>query len=166
MVGKPDAVTATMSDPNTPVQLGSFNQSTSYSGLAAFLGVPESTLAQANVIAFEFNGNAAPPSGGWESSRWVFNDGAASQAVKFNEVSGTTLPSGVFVATGSMAGANYRQFFSLGVDAHVDPVVSFLLFRTSVNTGSPNFSVTLTGDQGTPGFGDGTPDPDAIGVLN
>jgi hypothetical protein len=135
-----------------------------YPGLAAFLGVSESTLARADIIAFEDNGFMTAPSGGWESSHWVFSDGTSSFAVDFNEftVPATSIP-GV-VANGSVSGASYKAFFGI-TPPFPQTVASYLLFDLppTINTASPDFSVRVS--SGLPGEGEGTPDPDAIGIL-
>jgi hypothetical protein len=133
-------------------------------GLAAFLGVSESTLARADIIAFEDNGFLPAPSGGFESSHWVFSDETSSFAVDFNEntVPATSIP-GV-VANGSVSGASYKAYFGI-TPPFPQTVASYLLFDLppTINTASPAFSVTVS--SGLPGEGEGTPDPDAIGIL-
>jgi hypothetical protein len=117
------------------------------------------------VIGFEFNGGHAPPSGGWESAEWQFTDGLASQSFTFNEVDGTGSPTSVLVKTGSISGSSYQSFF--GLNPVASSVVSFILLRapSNINVFSPNFRVRVGGLVGVSGFGEGTPDPDVIGVL-
>ena len=162
MLGAPDFKSDALLCCGEFVKVGDFRGGF-HPGLAAFLGVSESTLARADIIAFEDNGFAPAPSGGWESSHWVFSDGTSTFAVDFNEttVPATSIP-GV-VANGSVSGASYTDFF--GIPPFPSTVASYLLFDLppTLNTASPDFSVRVS--SGLPGEGEGTPDPDAIGIL-
>jgi hypothetical protein len=166
-LGAPDFLSNALQDVNESVEefvkVGDFRGGF-HPGLAALLGVSESTLARADIIAFEDNGFAPAPSGGFESSHWVFSDGVSSFAVDFNEntVPATSIP-GV-VANGSVSGASYKAFFGI-TPPFPQTVVSYLLFDLppTINTASSAFSVRVTG--GLPGEGEGAPDVDAIGIL-
>jgi hypothetical protein len=163
MLGAPDFKSdALLGSGNEFVKVGEFRGGF-HPGLAAFLGVSESTLARADIIAFEDNGFAPALSGGWESSHWLFSDGTSTFALDFNEttVPATSIP-GV-VANGSVSGASYTEFF--GIPPFPSTVASYLLFDLppTINTASPAFSVRVSG--GLAGEGEGTPDVDAIGIL-
>jgi hypothetical protein len=149
-----------------------------YSGLAALLGVPESVLARADIIAFEGNGGGgAGVEGGWESSKWTFTDGSNKYVAKFNEKVGKSSDASV-IANGCIKGADgkctsggnaYRAFFGVCSPDPQGLVVSYILFdlhsvRPAINTTSSKFAITI---ENLPGgsFGEGTPDPDAIGVF-
>src|SRR6185369_8820187 len=71
VIGPPNSLTNTLGS----MQLGKFRGGRIYPGLAALLGIPDTVLAQADVIAFELNGGSPGESGGFESSHWVFSDG-------------------------------------------------------------------------------------------
>jgi hypothetical protein len=162
MLGAPDFKSDALLCCGEFVKVGDFRGGF-HPGLAAFLGVSESDLARADIIAFEDNGFAPAPSGGWESSHWAFSDVTSSFAIDFDEftVPATSIP-GV-VANGSVSGASYAAYF--GVPPLPSTVVSYLLFDLppTINTASPAFSVKVSG--GFPIEGEGTPDVDAIGIL-
>jgi len=154
-----------------------------YSGLARLLGLTERVLARADVIAFEGNGShpgGAGISNGWESSTWTFSDGINSLTVRFNELVPpaqypTMYPA--LVANGSIRGADGQ--FSSGLNAYTaffgmcpagPGVISYILFdldsiKPAINTASPNFSIKVQ-NAGGPASGEGTPDPDAIGIFS
>jgi parallel beta-helix repeat protein len=163
LIGAPDAQIIGL-NPASPVTLGSFTHGTPYQGLAQLLRVSPASVADANIIGFEFNGGGAPPGGGWESSEWTFSDGTNSLTVRFNEVTGTATPSSALVANGSITGAEYAAFFGI---APVEGVVSYVMFAVPppIDVSSPSFTVKVEALNGVPGFGEGAPDPDAIGVL-
>ena len=125
-------------------------------------------LARTNVIAFEVNGEGAPGAGGWESCQWVFNDGVNPPiAVDWDE--GTTpaaYPAQV-VANGSTDSAAYAAFFDFTFPAEPKTlVVSYILFDLppTIDITSPHFTITVSA-WADGQHGEGTPDPDAIGIL-
>lgn len=150
---------------------GGVNPSTMhYSGLARLLGIPDALLARADVIAFEGNGGGgAGTDGGWESSDWTFTDGVNTRRVSFNEKIGAAPHPGsdpTVIATGSISSKAYSAFFGMCSPDLDSPVISYILFDLHstgpiVDTSRPAFSVTLANGRG----GEGTPDPDAIGVF-
>jgi len=166
-----------------PVTVSNFGPGMRYPGLARLLGVPAGDLARADVIAFE--GNGGHPAGlgnGWESSIWIFSDGVNTLTVRFNErVAPSEYPRlyPALVANGSIRGADgtfasggnaYNAFF--GMCPPGPGVVSYILFdldavSPAINTASPNFSIRVeNGFVEDKSFGEGTPDPDAIGVIS
>jgi len=162
-LGPPDIFSVGLGSADEFVKVGDFRGGF-HPGLAALLGVSESTLARADIIAFEDNGFSPAPSGGFESSHWVFSDGTSTFGVDFNEntVPPTSIP-GV-VASGSVNGASYKAFFGI-TPPFPQTVISFLLFELppTIDTTSPAFSVKVSG--GFPSEGEAAPDPDAIGIL-
>lgn len=163
MTGAPDGQLNGLGATGQFVNLGSFSRGSVYQGMPAMLGVPANVFRRANFIAFESNGGSPAPSGGWESSSWVFSDGTNSLTVSFNELTGTATPS-ILVANGSISGTDYRNFFGISSSVDVAPVISYILFRIpfSIDVSSPNFTAEV---RPLPGMGEGTPDPDAAGVL-
>lgn len=160
LVGPPDEVSVGL-PAGTDVTVAKFDCGTLYVNLAAFLGVPAATLAAADVIAFEGNGGHPGESGGWESNKWFFTDGADSLTVVLDAVAATTDPPGVVLANGSVTGAAYRSYF--GSTSSGQTVFSFMLFDLppGIDVDSPSFRATVAAYPS----GEGTPDPDAIGVI-
>lgn len=163
----PDAQTITLGS----MQLGGFGGGRAYPGLAALLGVSDAALAKADVIAFELNGGGAGESGGFESSRWFFSDGTnPPQFIDFDATRDWRTIPGV-IQTGTISGSsprevsgrNYSRFF--GVAPEIDVYVSYILFdlTPAINTASPSFSVKVSSFAKA---GEGSPDVDAVGVLN
>jgi hypothetical protein len=141
-----------------------------YTGLARLLGIPEALLARADVIAFEGNGGGgAGVDGGWESSDWTFTDGIHTRRVRFNEEVGASPRAGSdpsVIATGSIESSAYSAFFGMCSPDLDSPKISYILFDLHstgpvIDTSRVEFSVTLGNGKG----GEGTPDPDAIGVF-
>jgi hypothetical protein len=140
-------------------------------GLAALLGVSPTTLANADVIAFELNGGGpagAPGPPGfdthWESSNWGFSDGATSLTTAWDQTVG--LPSSPYIlAVGSLNADDYRRFFGFAGFSAETHVVSYIIFDLppTIDTLNPRFTVRVSGGDGLPG--EGTPDPEAIGVF-
>jgi hypothetical protein len=171
-----------------PLTVSNFGKAIQYPGLAKLLGISDSELARADVIAFEDNGGSgAGPQGGWESSVWTFSDGRNTYRVHFNE----TTPVGQMsdpsvVANGFIRGtdgsplashAAYVNFFRIPARP-VANVISYILFdlhslRRPIDTSSPRFNITVkNGPIPEPGlddpkaqYGEGTPDPDSIGIF-
>lgn len=139
-----------------------FGGPVTYAGLAAALGVTAETLALADVIAWEGNGSAPAAGGGWESSVWTFedSDGGVGSATFTQTLSGT------FVGNGTLTNADYGALF--GMTPATAGLFSFLLIDVGTVTGvnaSLLTTVRLAG-VAAPGPGlEGTPDPDAIGLL-
>jgi hypothetical protein len=163
--GAPDSQTRTIGS----MELGRFRGGRSYPGLAALLGIPDSTLARADVIAFELNGGHAGESGGFESSRWIFNDGInPPHTVNFDAtrdwrtISSVIANGTINIGSASDSGRNYSRFF--GIRPEVGGYVSYILFDLppGISTASPAFSVRVSSFTEA---GEGTPDVDAIGIL-
>lgn len=131
-------------------------------GLGAVLGLAPGELANWDVIAFEDNGGSPASGGGWESSIWLFTDQEHAAAAAFNEATAAANPpdGGVVFRTGSIHGAMFSSLFGASTSS---TVVSWILIRLpdGIRTSSPNFSVWVSGAL----IGEGSPDPDAIGVL-
>jgi len=138
--------------------------------------VSAADLARTDVIAFELNGGSPAGSGGWESCKWVFDDGGgAPVTVLWDERVGAPQP-GEVVANGSTDGDRYSGFFGISPPTTARPapstVISYILFSLpTLDVTSPSFTVTLAGyltaagAPNTPQYSEGTPDPDAVGVL-
>ena len=164
ILGPPDGQSTTLSTTGQVV-VAAFRGGGFYPLLSLLTGVTAAQLARADVIAFELNGNAPAPSGGWESTRWTFEDGTNSATVDWNEVAGTANPTSALVASGSIAGASYATFFGFS-SAGVGKVVSYILLSlpAPLDLSSGSLRIKITGWNGT-GHGEGTPDPDAIGIF-
>ncbi|MFN2577622.1 MAG: hypothetical protein ABR607_08030 [Pyrinomonadaceae bacterium] len=164
-----------------PLTATDFGPVMRYEGLARLLGMPERELAKADVIAFEGNGGSgAGIESGWESSTWTFTDGTHTYVAKFNETVGHTSDVSI-IATGSVKGADgtifsggdaYRAFFGICSPDPSTKVVSYILFnlhslRPAIDAASARFTIKLeNGHRADGSFGEGTPDPDAIGILS
>jgi len=161
LAGPPDNRFVTVS-PDQEAWATQFGCGTPYANLAALLGVPLATLASADVIAFEGNGGSPGESGGWESSKWLFSDGVNSLTVVRDAVSGTSSPAGVLLADASISAADYERFFGLAPIG--ETVVSFMLFDLppGIDVSSPAFKLIVKGYPA----GEGTPDPDTIGIFS
>ena len=106
VLGPPDGKTTTLFT-SKHVVVSDFRGGGFYPLLSLLSGVTATQLATADVIAFELNGNAPAPSGGWESSRWRFEDGSSpAVAVDWNELIGASTPPGALVANGSITGSS------------------------------------------------------------
>jgi hypothetical protein len=71
------------------------------------------------------------------------------------------------VANGSITGGAYISFFGIPLSpASLDKVISYIIFDLppTLDISSPNFKISVSGWNGT-GRGEGTPDPDAIGIV-
>ena len=161
LIGPPDDRQVGV-DPYREQWAAKFRCGIPYANLAAFLRVPVSTLAAADVIAFEFNGGHPGESGGWESSKWLFSDGAGALTVVWDAVAGTSIPAGIVIGDGSVTGADYDRYFGIAA-AGAPPVVSFILFDLppTLDTTGLDFRVLVKGYPS----GEGDPDPEAIGVF-
>ena len=160
IIGAPDAALFT-----APWQAAKFNVRVDYATLAATIGLTEAELATYHVLAWEGNGGSPAASGGWESANFVFT-GGASVSSTFNEVTGASSDPSVLFKTGSVTGAQYNGLFGTAVPDR--DVWSWLLVRlpSAVDAHSPSFTVDFSPVGGSKGLGEGTPDPDAIGVLS
>lgn len=167
-LGAPDNQITAISDFHY-VWVRNFGPPITYNSLGALLGVTQANLARANVIAFEFNGGNPASGGGWESSTWVFSDLQRAYAEIFDEGTGRgTIRSGrrARFLTGSINGGVYTAFFcqpNPSVCPPPDPVISWILIDvpSDIDVHSPNFSVWASGAL----IGEGSPDVDAIGVI-
>jgi hypothetical protein len=169
----------TAADP--PITVRDFGPVMRHTGLARLLGVSEHDLEKADVIAFEGNGGGgAGVEGGWESSIWTFTDGSHTYVARFNERVGHSSDRSV-IATGSIRGADgtvasggdaYRAFFGVCSPDPSTKVVSYILFDLDsvsprINTSSPSFAIRIeNGHRADGSFGEGTPDPDAVGIFS
>jgi len=166
----------------TPLTVRSFGRAMRYSRLGRLLGVSEDVLRRADVIAFEGNGGSgAGPESGWESSTWTFSDGTNSYVASFNEAQGSSSDPSV-IANGSIVGPDgtiltgwmsFNTFFGMCPSEYPgSKVVSFILFdldavAPEIDTASPQFSVTMVNGYRADGaYGEGTPDPDAVGIFS
>jgi hypothetical protein len=135
-----------------------------YSGLARLLGVSESLLARADVIAFEGNGGGY---GTWESSEWTFTDGVNTRRVSYDYRIGPFPRPGsdpTVIATGDIDNTAYSAFFGLCVASRDGAKMSYILFDLHstapvIDVRRQAFTITLANGR------DGSPDPDAIGVF-
>jgi hypothetical protein len=160
--GAPDGNVFTQGD-SSATTFSAFGAPTlNYAGLAAALGVDLATLADADVIAWEANGGSPAAGGGWESSVWTFEDSIGGSATA--AFSQALTP--VFIGNGTLSNAQYGALFGM-VPAEAG-VYSFLLMDADAVAGvdaSLLTTVRLLG-VGAPGQGlEGTPDPDAVGLL-
>lgn len=166
------------------ITLGNFGNTMRYSNLEKLLGVSKEVLAKADVIAFEGNGcGGAGQFNGWESTTFAFSDGANSRTVIYNETKGPVSDSTI-LATGSIETATYGDFFGMcnlkkemtmcqakGWEGK-PTYVSYLLIDLDngtpmINKESSSFSIQITNGYRADGtFGEGTPDPDAIGIFS
>lgn len=131
-------------------------------------------LARTDVIAFELNGGHAASNRGWESSRWVFNNGVTLPvAVDWDERTGTgvagapALYPAEVIANGSTDSSNYASFFGIDWPSELgEQIISYILFDLppTIDITSPNFTITVSA-WADGQHGEGTPDPDAIGIL-
>ena len=160
MVGAPDAVIAAPS-----WRASQFGSPVVYANLAPALGLSEAVLGTYSVIAWESNGGSPALAGGWESSEWTYDDGVTSLTAVFNELTGTAVGAGMAFLTGSITGAQYNALY--GTAEPSDIVWSWLLAApVGIDVHSPAFSVRLVAVGGLVGLGEGSPDPDAIGLLS
>jgi len=126
--------------------------------LAAALGVSAHDLARADFFALEYNGSPRTP---FESSHWVFDDGASTCTISHDFNRPEAGEAGI-VKAGTVSHADVNQLF--GIKARSGSY-AYLLFDVSslgVDPHSSALRVTITGAGAT---NVGTPDPDALGVL-
>ena len=160
--GAPDLQTAVISDYHE-VWVRDFGKPSSTNiPLEKALGVPQAELADFDIIAFEDNGGSPAAGGGWESSLWLFTDLQHAAAATFNEQTGAanSPTSGIRFRTGTISGATYSAIFGTPATNHV---ISWILIDVpkEIDVNSKTFSVWASGAL----IGEGTPDPDAIGIL-
>jgi hypothetical protein len=160
--------TSTPLDP--PILISQFGSVKPYRNLQDLLGVSRGVLARADVIMFEDNGGGgAGPFNGWESAVFIFSDGTTTRTVNYNELTGPASDATV-IATGTFENVDYRNFF--GMCTPYPNKISYLLFdlhstSPAIDTASPLFQIFLAnGNRPDGSFGDGTPDPDAIGIFS
>jgi hypothetical protein len=163
----PDNAYATLGE---TVTVGGFGSVMRYKSLHSLLGVSRSVLARADVIMFEGNGGSgAGPFNGWESVILTFGDGTNIRTVNYNELAGPASDATV-IATGTFENADYRNFF--GMCTPNPSKMSYILFdlhstSPAINTESPLFQISLANGYRPDGsFGEGTPDPDAVGIFS
>ena len=184
----PDNRSTPLDPPLTITEFGPAMRHRNFGSLLS--AVPAADLARTNVIAFELNGGStAGIDNGWESSLWTFSDGVNTLTVTFNECLGAAGSDPRIVATGSIRGpggsvftgnAAYSAFFGLCSPDPNTLVVSYILFdlhslSPAIDIGSPSFSIRIenyhTGTPGDPACGpglsgEGSPDPDAVGIFS
>ncbi len=171
ILNAPDGAVVTLGTGGTT--LAAFGGQTSHSlgGLAALLGINASLLGPNQVIGFEYNGGGAPAGGAWESSVWTFNDGSNTRTAMFDELTGLldpgSSPDVLLVASGTFASSGaggYSAFFGFAPSLP-DSRVSFVIFQllTSIDATNPAFNIHVAG--ASIAGHQGTPDPDAIGVI-
>jgi hypothetical protein len=161
IIGAPDGVT--YSDPATAAK---FTDRRSYPGLASTMGLSDMELAGFELLAWEANGGSAAPAGGWESTRLVFDSGVTAVIAEFNEISGASDNPAVRFRTGSISGAAYNALF--GTSVADKEVWSWLLvdLPPGIDARLPAFELRFAPVGGGVGLGEGTPNPDAFGVLS
>lgn len=159
--GAPDGATA-----SNDVLLMQFDQRTTVLGLGAALGMGDAGLVAGwDLIAWEANGGSPARGGGWESANWGFQANGRSISTMFNENTGASLNPDIHMLTGSVSGATYNALFGTSVPA--GEVWSYLLVDLPAYLGplGPGLRVAVGGTGSVPGFGEGTPDLDALGLL-
>ena len=117
-------------------------------------------LDRVDVVAFERNGNAPDPGGGWESCDWSFADARTTVTVQWRSGDGAPRDRHV-IANGSVRGASYKRYFGVvgGEPIGDTEVISFLLFTLpELLTSGPDFQISVAGTTE-------VPDIDVIGVL-
>jgi hypothetical protein len=139
---------------------------TNYSGLETLLGISAATLGQAEVIAWEGNGGGAPaPFNGWESTRFGVNDSQFGFTINHEEVGAVLLPG--ILATGSVTGNAYESYFGLAPNSS-QATMSWILLDVPggfLDYNDPFFYISITAGASVGLGGEGTPDPDAIGLI-
>ena len=151
------------------------NSSITFAGVPAATSITEADFRRFDVIAFEGNGGSPAGAGGWESGIWFFSDFRHTYAETFNENTGAGMVSSGRRAkfkTGSIYCYQYQAFFAGAIAPceYAKAIVSWILIDvpTDIDVHSPNFSVWLSGAGvgADPILGEGSPDPDAIGILS
>lgn len=162
IVGSPDSIVE--SQPAS--RATQFSATVSYGGLAQAMGLRQSQLANYDVIAWESNGGSPPAGGGWESASWAFSANGVGVGVEFNEVTGSGDLLEVSFLTGSITGAQYNALF--GTSVPQAEVWSWLLVKLppEIDAHAASFSIDFAAMGSRAGWGEGSPDPDAIGVLS
>lgn len=153
-----------------PILVSRFGSVMPYRNLHHLLGVSRDVLARADVIMFEGNGGGgAGPFTGWESAVFTFSDGTNTRTVSYNELVGPASDPTV-IATGTFENVDYRNFF--GMCTPNPNKISYLLIdlhstSPAIDTASPLFQIFMTnGNRPDGSFGEGTPDPDAVGIFS
>ena len=169
VLGRPNGAVTSISDFHY-VWVRRFDKKLAYRGLAKFLGVSNAYLARADIIAFEGNGGAPAGGLGWESSMWFVSDLAHAYAETFDETTGLgtiSLGRRAKFRTGDMLGSAYGAYFGIAVPPGEHFSWILIDVPNDIDVRSPSFSVWVSGADVHPGPGgdEGTPDPDAIGIL-
>lgn len=162
VVGSPDSIV----ENKAAWRATQFSGTVSYGGLAQAMGLGQSQLANYDVIAWESNGGSPPAGGGWESASWAFSANGVGVGVEFNEVTGSGDLLEVSFLTGSITGAQYNALF--GTSVPQAEAWSWLLVKLprEIDAHAASFAIDFAAIGNRPGWGEGSPDPDAIGVLS
>jgi hypothetical protein len=161
LVGPPDMRDVGVS-PDFAAAVAAFDCGTPYANLPALLGVGADVLARADVIAFELNGGSPGEHGGWESTEWLIQDRGRSLRVVWDAVADTSDPPEVVIGNGSLTADSYRAYFGI-TTPRADQVISYQLLDlpAEFDVDSRGLRIKVRGFDS----GEGTPDPDAIGVI-
>jgi hypothetical protein len=162
-VTSPDSIGA----PIGQLSLSNFQSTTTYAGLSTLLGVSEAQLLQADLIAFDVQGvvpgQGAGVNNGFESVRFTAGDSQTSVTIDHDE-NLTALKPGV-LATGTLTNVQFNAFF--GVNTPFSN--SWILLdwgNVPIDKSSAFFFVEATGGNLLGFGGEGSPDLDAVGLLN
>lgn len=168
--------TYTVGNFKTDSRPGSFNPVRRYGRLAtldpSLSGV---TFRRGYLVAFEGNGgHGAGVSQGWESAIWTFTDSRGSFVYRYNEkktVAHNNLFNGAsgVVASGPIDSSVYARFFGMCCSDGTG-FMGYIIFNLRAMGIDPNdsaFQVNFQGWHEPDGSsGEGTPDPDAYGIID
>lgn len=140
---------------------------TQYSDLHTLLGISSLVLGQAEIIAWEGNGGGAPaPFNGWESTRFGVHDSQFGFTINHDEAGVSLLPG--ILATGSVSSAAYESYFNL-TPGSSPTTMSWILLDVPdgfLNYNAPFFYISITAGSSVGLGGEGTPDPESIGIIS
>lgn len=160
LAGSPDGQISMFYPPSVPspnATLSRFNVVIPFSdlGLAALLGVGLDTVHQADVIAIEHNGSE----GGFETSSWTFTQGGNMEIKDLRLWEPDDALYETFVPISA-----YCSFFGIPMIYTAGYAAIALFDLQTVNPRAGDFAITIAGDAN-PDY-TGTPDIDAVGVMN
>lgn len=150
-LGRPDGLTAGFFTTDAMATYTTFIACETYdlSAFAAFLGVDENQLKEADFLVFERNGT---PGRAFEPSTWTFSDGTSAESFQVGVDAS--------VQTGRVSTAEYSSFFDIEIPPGGD--WPFLLFN--LQGIDPTYSsLRVTIERGSSSVA--TPDPDAMASL-